>query len=76
MKPDLTVITSFEPNSDILDLIKEVVERSDEISMIAIATVNRDGESHWCFSNLQNTSTMLGAIERMKHRIIQKTDDE
>lgn len=78
MKPELTVIPSFEPDADVVERLEEVLERArtGDISMVAIATVERSGMAQWCFSNLSNTSTMLGAVERMKHRIIQKTDDE
>lgn len=73
----LSVIPSFEPDTDVVARLEEVLERakSGDVSMVAIATVERDGAAQWCFSYLSNTSTMLGAIERMKHQIIQKTDD-
>lgn len=78
MKPGLTVIPSFEQDADVIERLEEVLERAraGDVSMVAIATVERDGSSQWCFSYLSNTSTMLGAVERMKHRIIRKTDEE
>lgn len=77
-RSDLRVIPSFEPDADVVERLEEVLERArtGDISMVAIATVERGGDASWCFSYLSNTSAMLGAIERMKQRIIRKTDGE
>lgn len=74
----LSVIPSFEPDANVVERLEEVLAlaRSGEVSMVAIATVERDGGSGWSFSELSNASTMLGAIERMKARIILKTDGD
>lgn len=72
--PKLDVIPSMDAGEGIIDKIEQVLERArkGELSMIAIATVERDGAAGRTWSFTHNTATILGAIELMKAEIIEQ----
>lgn len=76
-KPKLSVIPSFDAGESIVDKLEQVMERAKagELSMVAIATVERDGSTGRTWSQCHNTATLLGSIELMKVDIIDKHND-
>ena len=56
----------------VIERLTEVCEaiQQDRISCVAVAVVYRDGTTGSSWSPAPNISTLLGAIERMKHRLI------
>lgn len=73
-KQKLDVISSMPVGDCIIDKLNQVIDRarSGELSMVAIATVERDGSPGRVWSFAHNTATILGAIELMKAEIIEQ----
>lgn len=55
--------------AETLDEIREMVERG-EISSIAVAYVFRDGSTGLAHSAMPSRSTLIGAVERLKFRLL------
>lgn len=68
----LVEIAPEPPGEGVVEYLEVLLERAraGEISAIAAATVYRDGSTGSGYSVLPNTSTMLGAIERLKYKIL------
>lgn len=75
--PDLRVIDAEPVGQSIVKVLEHMLERAldDQLSSVAIAVVERDGAVDWKWSQAPNSSTMLGAIERMKADLIRDADE-
>lgn len=47
-----------------------------ELSGLVVAVVYRDGTTQRAFSDLRSTATMIGAVERLKHVLIRRLEDD
>jgi hypothetical protein len=56
-----------------LDYFRSMAER-DELSSVVVVAVLRSGAPEWKWSDAPNTSTLLGAVERMKIAMIVQKD--
>jgi hypothetical protein len=60
----------IEHLTTICDMVKD-----DQVSAVAIATLNRDGSVSTVWSRCQNMPALVGGIERLKHRILTSMDE-
>lgn len=76
MPADLKVIDAEPLGAGVKERLEHVMELASkgEISSLAIAWVNRDGSPGWRWSHAPNTSTLIGAIERLKIDMIVQKD--
>ena len=74
---DLRVIDAAPVSKSIIEVLEEALEKAknDDLSSVAIAWIYRDGAPGWNWSETPNTSTMIGAIERLKADIIRNIDE-
>jgi hypothetical protein len=78
MSAELKVLNA-EPavHPDVIAMLTEVcawVER-DEVSSVAIAVVRRDGAASTCWSKPHSLPALIGAVERLKHRLLTSVDE-
>lgn len=62
---------------DVVALLTDIcgaVER-DDVSALGVAIVHRDGATGTCWSTAPNLATLIGAVERLKHRLLMATTD-
>lgn len=78
MAAKLTPIASIpQDNRESLDELLEQLRSEVEagtVSSIAVAVVYRSGEYQPYWSNISNFSTQIGAIERLKYRLLIEAD--
>lgn len=76
MPADLKVIEAEPLGKGVAERLGHVMGLAvkGEVSSVAIAWVNRDGSPGWHWSTAPNTSTLVGAIERMKFDMIVQKD--
>lgn len=77
MTHELREITAEAPASGAQELIDELQSQLDRgiISSVAVAIVYRTGETQAAFSDLRSTATMLGAVERLRHRLVMRLEE-
>jgi hypothetical protein len=77
MTAELIPISCEPVGESIGELIADIqaAHSKGEVSSLAIAIVYRDGSTTQAFSTLPNTATMLGALERLKCKILRKFGD-
>lgn len=75
--PDLSVIDAEPLGGSIIAILEEALLKAQrgELSSAAVAFVHRDGVVGWNWSEAPNTSTLIGAIERMKADLIRHCDE-
>ncbi len=73
MSAELHVITAEPVATDIVAVLEGVLTeaRAGRLSSVAIATVDRQGIVNSAWSKPPSTSAMMGAIERLKWKLMQ-----
>lgn len=73
----LTINTEPAVSPDVIEHLTAIcaMVQKDEVSAVAIATLNRDGSVSTVWSRCPNMPAMIGGIERLKHRILLSMDD-
>lgn len=63
--------------SGVMKTLKNMTDaaKAEGFSGIAIAAVSRDGYTHSAFEGGENIGTLIGAVERVKYRLLQHQDD-
>lgn len=59
----------------LIDQLREYHE-AGQLSGVAVAVVFRDGTTYRGFSDLPNSSTMLGAVERLRYALVRRLEDD
>lgn len=74
---NLTTIDSIPVSDDIIETLENVIElaRTNQISAVAIAMVYRDGSTGQRWSNLHNTSSMIGSLTILIHKLVKRIID-
>ena len=72
MAPLKLVPRCAETNRGVLTVLKNIKEAADAegFAGIAIAAVDRAGYCHTVFEPGENMSTLIGAVERLKYRLL------
>lgn len=75
-KADLSVVQPEPLVADIVPRLEGLLKRAraGELSAFAAAVVYRDGCTGDAFSYLPHTAIMLGAIEKMKYKIMEREE--
>lgn len=68
---ELRVIESVPVSDDLIATIEGVLEKAKagELSSVAIASVYRDGNTGWSWSDPPSVGTLLGSVNRLAHRL-------
>lgn len=74
---ELRSIDSVPVAANVVETLEGLLKsaRDGEISQLAVATVGRDGTTNNTWTFLHSTAAMLGSIEILKLRIMQKFDE-
>lgn len=77
-KVELSVIPSFDAGENVIEQLEQVLEsaKAGKLSMVAIATVERDGGVGRTWSQMHNVATMIGSIEMMKRDLLKRSFTE
>lgn len=77
MAAELREITCEPASPDLRERIDELHEivAAGEVSAVAYAVVYRDGSTNFAFSRLPSRATMIGAVARLQHKMLNGFDD-
>ncbi len=77
MSAELIELPCEPPGESIDELIAELQEQHAKglLSAVAVAVVYRDGSTMRGFSKLHSISTMIGAVELLKAKLISKWEE-
>lgn len=69
---DLRVIDSAPVNAGVVDFLEGVLAKAkdDELSAVAVALVYRDGSTGSGWSTPHSLSSIVGAVEAMKAKLV------
>lgn len=73
----LTIHPEHPISPDVIEHLTMVCEmvKNDQVSAVAIATLNRDGSISTVWSKSPNVPALVGGVERLKHRILTSMDE-
>lgn len=62
---------------DVIDSLEKTLEmaRNGEITAVAIAMVDKEGRGNYRWSEGDQATTMVGAVQRMQHRLNLAVDE-
>lgn len=74
---ELRAIDPEPLGKSVIDVLEHVLAKAKagELSSVAVAYIHRDAAPGWNWSEVPNSSTLIGAIERLKHDLIGSVDD-
>lgn len=77
MKSNIREISLEPANAGVIECLEGALKLAHEgkLSMVAIASVERDGHPHNWHSEMHNRSLMIGAVTRMQHDLLHEADE-